>query len=191
MAIPYIVFANNKLMNLLILPGNSQSNKPWTVAIEQQLSNYFHEIKIIEYESWQSNDFSKVVDFPVELEKIKKAVADWDQSCVFAKSVGTALCMKAIHDQILKPQKCVFVGIPLNWLSANNIPIKNWTSTYNAPTIVIQQKNDPFADSVVVGEFLKNLFTLEEYIVIEGNDHKYQQIEEIVSESLNFLRGSL
>ncbi len=189
MAIPYIEFENNNLMNGLILPGNSQSNKPWTVEIDQQLSCYFQETKIIEYESWQSNDYGKVIDFPVELEKIKKAVANWDQYCVFAKSIGTALCIKAVHDQILSPQKCVFVGVPLNWLSTKNIPIKNWVSTYNIPTMVIQQRNDPFGNSNQVGEFLRGMPSISKYIVVSGNDHKYPQIDKITSKSLNYFKN--
>lgn len=145
--------------------------------------------KTIEYETWQSNDYGKVIDFSIELEKIKKVVARWDKYCVFAKSVGTALCMKAVHDQILNPQKCVFVGIPLNWLSTNNIPIENWTSTYSAPTIVIQQNNDPFADSDLVGKFIKDLPTINQYIVVEGDDHKYQQVDEIAKSSLNYFKN--
>lgn len=176
-------------MNLLILPGNSPSNKDWTRELSELFLPHFAEIKIIEYESWRDNDFSRVIDLEQELAKVSEAVRVWGQYCVFAKSVGTALCMKAVHDRVLNPQKCVFIGIPLNWLSANNIPVKNWIGTYNIPTMVIQQRHDPFAGSDTVGEFLKNLPTINQYIVIEGNDHKYQQIDEITAKSLSYLQG--
>lgn len=176
-------------MNLLMLPGNSPSNKEWTRKLSELFRPHFTKIKIIEYESWRDNDFSRVINLEQELAKVSEAVRKWDQYCVFAKSVGTALCVKAVHDKVLKPQKCVFVGIPLNWLSSNNIPVENWIDKYNIPTMVIQQRNDPFAGSDTVGEFLKDLSTIKEYIVVEGNDHKYQQTDEIAARSLNYFKS--
>lgn len=177
------------MLNLLILPGNSPGNKDWTRELSELFHPQFEEIKIIEYESWRDNDFSRVIDLEQELAKVSEVVREWDQYCVFAKSVGTALCMKAVHDRILNPQKCVFLGIPLNWLATNKIPVKNWVGTYNIPTMVIQQRNDPFAGSDTVGEFLKDLPTIKEYIVVEGDDHKYGQIDEIAKSSLKYFQN--
>lgn len=174
------------MLNLLILPGNSPGNKDWTRELSELFSPHFSEIKIIEYESWKDNDFSRVIDLEQELAKIRESIMEWGQYCVFAKSVGTALCMKAVHDRVLKPQKCVFVGIPIDWLATNNIPVENWVGTYNIPTMVIQQRHDPFADSDTVGEFLKDLSTIKEYIVVEGDDHKYQQVDAIATKSLKY-----
>lgn len=173
-------------MNLLMLPGNSPSNKDWTRELSESFSQHFSEVKIIEYESWKDNDFSRVIDLEQEQAKVSEAVREWGQYCVFAKSVGTALCMKAVHDRVLKPQKCVFVGIPLDWLSTNNIAVANWVSTYNIPTMVIQQRNDPFSGSDTVGKFLEDLPTINQYIVVEGNDHKYQQVDAIAAKSLKY-----
>lgn len=176
-------------MNLLILPGNSPSNKDWTRDLSELFLSHFSEVKIIEYESWRDNDFSRVIDLEQELAKVSEAIKDWDQYCVFAKSVGIALCMKAVHDKVLKPQKCVFVGIPLDWLSTNNIAVADWVSTYNIPTMVIQQKDDPFSSSDTVGEFLEDIPTINQYVVVEGNDHKYQQVDEIAARSLNYFKS--
>lgn len=177
-----------KNMNLLLLPGNSQGNKSWIKDLENEFSSHFEETNVIEYKSWDNNDFGQVIDFPTELIRIQKTVSNWDNYCVFAKSVGTALCMKAIQDHIIHPKKCVFVGLPLTWLKENKIPIDAFAQSYILPTLFIQQKDDPFANSEVVGAFIKKLnLSQTEYLIVDGNDHRYSDIQLVLQNSLEFL----
>lgn len=177
-------------MKLLLLPGNSQSNKPWIKDIESEFSTHFEETSAIEYENWSTNNFTQVIDFPTELRKIQNAVSNWDNYCVFAKSVGTALCLKAVQDQIIRPKKCVFVGLPLTWLKENKIPIDDFAQSYTIPTLFIQQKDDPFGNSEIVGSFINKLtLPQSKYLVINGNDHKYSDIQLVVQNSLEFLKS--
>lgn len=173
-------------MNLLMLPGNSPSNKEWTHILSGLLLPHFSEVKIVEYESWRDNDFSRVIDLEEELVKVSKVVRKWDQYCIFAKSVGTALCMKAVAEKAINPQKCMFVGIPLEWLSANNILISNWVKDYHVPTMVVQQKNDPFGNAKIVSDFLLSIDSIANFSTIEGDDHNYSDVALLISKAVSF-----
>ncbi len=175
-------------MDLIILPGNSPGNKPWTRDLIGEFSKEFQRVSIVEYESWLTNDFKKIIDLDMEMKKVKELVSNMSDYCVFAKSVGTALCMKAVAEKVINPRKCMFVGIPLEWLATNNILINNLVKNYHIPTMVVQQKNDPFGNAKIVREFLSSIDSTTSYSVIEGNDHKYSDLAPLVSESISFFR---
>ncbi len=175
-----------RAMNLLMLPGNSPRNKGWTHILSGLLLPHFSEVKIVEYESWRDNDFSRVIDLEEELVKVSKVVRKWDQYCIIAKSVGTALCMKAVAKKVINPQKCMFVGIPLDWLATNNIPINNWVKDYHVPTMVVQQQDDPFGSAKNVNNFLSSIDCITSYSVIEGNDHIYDDVASLASKAIGF-----
>lgn len=176
-------------MDLLILPGNSPGNRMWTNSISDQFLHEFDDVRIIEYESWKTNDYNKIIDLDVELEKIKKAVSTMESYYVFAKSVGTALCIKAVSEGIINPQKCVFVGMPLDWLRKNNIPISKWAGDYCVPTMVIQQEHDPYGNAETVRNFLQTIDNVKKYLVVKGDDHKYSDINTLISKSIKFFQG--
>lgn len=173
-------------MDLIILPGNSPGNKLWTKSVANYFAKEFHHVSVLEYESWLTNDFEKMIDLNIEMEKIKTLASPMSNYCVFAKSVGTALCMKAVTEKVIHPQKCMFVGIPLDWLATNNIPIKNWVKDYHIPTMVIQQKNDPFGNAKMVSDFLSSIDGVAKFLVIEGDDHKYSDVDVLLPKSISF-----
>ena len=173
-------------MNLLLLPGNSPDHKDWIHELEILFKPIFEETIAVEYENWKS-PHARIVDLDVEIEKIKKATSGWTNYCVFAKSVGVALTIKAIREGILNPSKCVFVGTPVLWTRENNIDLDAWIIGYSIPTLFIQQEKDPCMPSSELKQFLiQQKVTNYSYIEIKGNDHKYSKLEELINISREF-----
>lgn len=176
-------------MDLIILPGNSPGNKLWSEEVRVKFAQIFKRVSIVEYKSWLTNDYQKVIDLDLEVNKVKELASNMSDYCVFAKSVGTALSMKAVSEKVINPQKCMFVGIPLDWLATNNIPINNWVKDYHIPTMVVQQRNDPFGNAETAGDFLSTIDSVTNYSIIEGNDHKYGDVVQVISKTKSFLLG--
>lgn len=170
-----------------MLPGNSPGNKSWINSIQSALAPHFSQTKILEYDNWLRLDYNSIIDLDLELSRLKDLVAGWGSYMVFAKSVGTALAVKAIRDGILHPQKCVFVGTPVLWARANGIDLDTWINGFALPTLYIQQTLDPFMPSLELAKYLKDQ-GVEGYTYrkVTGDDHKYLDISHITNLSRDY-----
>ena len=173
-------------MNLLLLPGNSPDHKSWIQKLSQLFKPFFDETIALDYENWKS-PHARIVDFEVEGEKIKRATSGWGDYCVFAKSVGVALTIKSIREGILNPSKCVFVGSPFLWTRENSIDLDSWIVGFSIQSLFIQQKSDPCMPSDDLKKLLVDKrITNYEYQEVSGDDHKYDNLEELVDLSRKF-----
>lgn len=173
-------------MNLLLLPGNSPDHKTWIHELEELFEPSFKEAIAIEYENWKSLH-ARVVDLDTEIEKIKKITGGWSEYCIFAKSVGVALTLKAIREGVLRPSKCVFVGTPVLWTRENNIDLDSWILGFSIPALFIQQELDPCMPSSELKRFLvdKKVSNFK-YLEVSGDDHKYENTKQLVSSTVEF-----
>lgn len=57
-------------MNLLLFPGNSESNKEWIKQVASELSELFEELHIQKYSHWKTEE--ELIDFSKELKKVKR-----------------------------------------------------------------------------------------------------------------------
>lgn len=172
-------------MKLVILPGNSKSNREWANIAESAFSDSFSEIYKQSYSHWDTDQ--ETLDFDIELEKLEKGIKN--QEClIFAKSAGAMLAVYGVYKKRINPKKCVFVGLPANWAKDKNFELDEWLQEYRVPTVIIQNSSDPITP---YDDLLKSITGLNKtnfkLIEIEGDNHKYEDFELIKDKIDNFL----
>lgn len=167
-------------MDLILLSGESISNKDWIESVEKSIAGLFDETRILYYDHWQSGQPS--IDFDHEFSKLPKLVEGLGEYAVFAKSIGAALAVRGISEGILTPKKCVFVGPAPH--------IKNWLENFSVPTLFITKTADPVAPAAALRDLLER-YRVQNYQFIEipGDNHKYEDLEKIKSLVVEFLKS--
>lgn len=116
-------------MKIILLPGNSKSNIKWLHDWRSFLKKNNFDSELIEYKHWKSD--AQPIDFDLELSKIRSITEAIDEPyTVLAKSIGSVLATKAVHDHIINPDMLIFLGFPsnLNGYKENgfDLKIKTW-----------------------------------------------------------------
>lgn len=174
---------------LVILPGNSKkANERWLNDSAKTFSDpeKTGEVYTQPYTHWETGE--KIINFDVELEKLSKALEGQENYVIFAKSAGAMLTVYGVSKGVLKPERCVFVGLPMKWAKENNFFLPEWLENFDASTLIFEQTEDPFASFTELQEILQKLgkenITLEE---IPGNDHKYEDFSLFKERAMEFL----
>lgn len=173
------------MTKLVILPGNDKSNKEWATLVANKFAYLFTEVYKQDYSHW--NTEQKILDFDAELKKLVENMKDKD-CVVLAKSAGAALIVYGMYKNQIYPTKCVFVGFPLDWGVKMGFDIEHWLRSYNVPTLIIQNSDDPVTPSGNLAKFFRKLGkTSVKLIEIAGDDHKYDNFELIMKKIDGFL----
>lgn len=173
-------------MKLLLFGGNNVRNKEWIEQAEKNLADLFDNTYIHYYRHWTDN-LDSVINFGYELETLKSLKRE-DEYCVFAKSAGTLLTLLAMHQKMLSPEKCFFIGFPLKFAEEHNVNTDLLLTNYTCPTLFLQQTEDPYLSFRSLEELLK-LKQVKNNLNFEmpGSDHLYNEIELIRKHIVNFI----
>jgi len=173
-------------MKLILLAGNSSSNKTWIEKVENILKPFFEETRIQYYKHWSSG--AELIDFDDELLALQNLVSDFSEYIIFAKSAGALLALKGVKEGAIKPSKCIFAGTAINWGKANNFDVDAWLNKYSVPTLFIQKTSDPTCSYQELEMILKDRnitnFNIKE---ITGDDHSYDDMEMLKEEVASFI----
>jgi hypothetical protein len=160
-------------MKLLLLAGNSKSNKEWIEEVHTNLQNLFDESEILYYSHWVSEE-PKDIDLDLEIEKLSKLTEDKEDYMIFAKSAGSLLLLKAIHQNRINPNKVFIVGLPANWGKEKGYEFEKWLESLNHTPTFIQKTYDPQMSYEDISNFLQSYENLNhELVEIEGDTHHY------------------
>jgi len=174
-------------MEAIFLGGNDKSNIPWLKQISEELKESFSKVNVYLYKHWKLNE--PFIDLNYETKELKKYLINKKEYVVIAKSAGAVLTLKAIHENVISPIKCIFLGLPLNWTIKNKIPLNIWIKNSSIPILFIQNVKDPFLSSKDLKEFLidNNAFN---YSIVEINreDHTYNDFERMRLKVNKFLK---
>src|SRR5690606_15042851 len=124
-------------MNLLILGGYSEYNKEWVLDAQKTLGDLFDSSDILNYQNWL--DYKDDADLRPEVENLRKIAESKKDLVIFAKSVGVALTLQAIHNGYIKPKKCIFVGMAYEWSIENGWDMNTLLKDFSIPTLFVQQ----------------------------------------------------
>ena len=164
------------MMKLILLGGNNVHNREWIESVRNKFSDLFDESVVLIYEHWKSE--GKVLDRTKEIEKLSKIAGR--ETVIFAKSAVIGLTLQAILEMKIKPKKCIFVGLPLNWEEVNRNELSPYFIDYKIPTLFIQAEKDPYASFSDVKKFLdKNKVKNCELKEVAGEDHDYLDVDEL------------
>lgn len=176
-------------MNLVLLAGNSLSNKNWIEEVAGAMEPLFEKITIHYYKHWETGD--ELIDLDGELAALADTVKGLGSWVVFAKSAGTLLTLKGIKEGKISPAKCIFAGIAVDWGREKGFPVDEWLNGYATPTLFIQKSFDPaysFANlqSLLQEKSVQNFETRE----ILGENHHYEDIHLLQQEVREFILHS-
>lgn len=162
------------MKKLLILPGNSPKNIEWGESCAEYFQSQFDSVYCIKYKHWSSGEAE--IDFASELKSIEEVVVGSDASSewfMFAKSIGSVLALKAIQQNIISPEKCVFFGMPLK--IASNMPGHDWTFLMDCqvPFLAFHNEFDPIAEYEFTIEKLRTFTPKTKIVTLGDNTHYY------------------
>lgn len=182
--------SESNIMDIILLPGNSQLNKDWINEVANALKPDFKKVFTHYYSHWNLEK-EEILDLKKELDSILIYSKKSPEYYIFAKSAGIILALKAINQSKLSPKKCIFVGFPLNWARKNNLPLENALNNLKIPSLFIQKTNDPTCSfknlkKILASAKVKNCSLIE----ISGDDHHYENISFLRSEIKRFLRSN-
>lgn len=176
------------MYNLILLSGNAEQNKEWIEDIRNKINPLFETSKILYYKHWAEN--KPYIEFQYEQLQLKKISDGISNLVIFAKSVGSVLTIKSVMEGIIKPEKCIFVGVPLLWAKDRDMDLATWIKNYNIPTLFIQQENDPYLSYSDLEKFL-NKSSVSKYKLekVVGNNHNYDDLDTIYKLVKDFING--
>jgi hypothetical protein len=168
-------------MNILLLGGVSDSNKQWVGEWAELLRGHGHVVEAVHYDHWGFPE--KAFDFEIESEKISRLGEEFKRGIVVAKSIGSVLAVYATHQQIIFPDKAVFLGFPVKSngqaVSTMKIDLEAWLKDYRVSTKVYQNQDDPVTNFEEAKSALQNFageaFTsgVVKIEAVPGDTHKY------------------
>lgn len=173
-------------MNLLLLPGNSLNNKGWAFEARDALASLFDRCVVHEYAHWTSG--AKLADVDLEIEALKQVAKDLGNYAVFAKSIGTVIAAKGIHEGVLNPSKCIFTGAPLPLIKSQTYEYTKWLAIFGKPILFVQNSHDPVAEYEVLKAYLQSSeLTGYELVELPGDTHNYDDFATLKNLVKNFI----
>lgn len=174
-------------MDVLILGGNSPHNREWVGHIKTTLAPLFQTVATHDYAHWAST--GSTIDFEHELRAVQREIRGLGEYVVFAKSAGVLLCLKGMAENIIKPEKVIFLGTPLNFVRQHGLDheLEGWLKKVTEPMLVIQNAHDPVASAGELDRYLKSvvppsLITFAE-LPSETHDYvDYPQLHQLTSD---------
>lgn len=163
------------MKKLLILPGNSPRNQAWGEAAADFFNGQFDEIYLQFYNHWETGE--EVIDVPEELDKIIATVENTkedDEWYICAKSVGSLVALIAVQEDIIRPVKCIFFGMPLD-AAAEELFKDDWSALtdFSVPALVFHNDNDPVANFAFTEEKIKTVGQDLVFKKLAGDTHDY------------------
>lgn len=99
---------------IILLGGNSKSNKTWVDGICKHLRSDFN-VVVHEYSHWETGGHD--IDFDVELARLKKLIkhSNIKSYSIIAKSAGLLLSLIGVRSKMLSPVSIIGFGLPLEY----------------------------------------------------------------------------
>lgn len=165
-------------MNILILGGNSQRHYDWIRELGAYMEHHGHTVRLHDYRHWSTGEQAANIDG--ELERLSAEVADMNNYVVIAKSIGTVIAALGVARGILRPTRCVLLGIPLDGI-AGRMPDFLPSLTTLPPTVIVQNEHDPYG---VAGDVEAKVdaarMTNMRFVTVPDNDtHDYTDFARI------------
>lgn len=168
-----------KNKNILILGGNTSNNLEWIKKFTKDFQKD-NKVKNIKYNHWNTD---KELDFELETNKVLNELNEFNTYSIIAKSVGSIITLKAIKNNLIKPENLIILGLPLMYIERKKIDINSLLDDAITKTniLIIQQKDDPIGKYDEVTKLISKDIKV---ISIPGHYHIYGNIK-LIKEIIN------
>ena len=127
-------------MKVVLLGGNHKLNKEWVDEIAQSVGDLFEQAVVQNFYHWSQEH--GMIDLDKEADQLEKIVEGWDEYIVFAKSAGTLVTLKCLHEGRISPGKLIFVGLPYEWGKEKGWDVDAYLKSLKIKTLFIQKPHD-------------------------------------------------
>jgi len=162
-------------MNALILGGNNPHNKEWVQQVHAALAPLFTTVATHDYAHWAAAGSN--IEFDHELRAVQRETRLIDDYVVIAKSAGVLLTLKGMAENIIRPEKVIFMGVPLNFIRQQSMEheFDSWLKKLTEPMLVMQNSHDPEGSAGEVDRYIKSVVSpsLVTFAELPGNTHDY------------------
>lgn len=175
-------------MNAIYLSGESIHNKDWIYDTQDKLAPLFDKTIVQNYDHWDAG--TPEINLNSELEKLALNAQNIDDYIIIAKSIGTVLATEAIAKNLINPQKCIFLGVPINIIQKQGYPFAENLKFVNCPVLFIQNSDDPVGKYRQLTEFINNLYMPRlQYKIVElpGDTHNYIDYPKLLELTKQFI----
>jgi hypothetical protein len=173
-------------MHAIILGGESPQNKKWTQAAADAMEPIFGGASVLKYKQWTPNPGltsenpgkNPIINITAEAERLAElAEKHGPDYVILAKSVGCWAALKALKQDMVKPDLVILAGVPILPARRIGVPINYYLTDYAWPTQFIQNAGDP----VIGAEDLQEELTAYgaqnfEVAATPGNSHRYNNV---------------
>ncbi|HZM63838.1 MAG TPA: hypothetical protein VFB59_01765 [Candidatus Saccharimonadales bacterium] len=176
-------------MDALILGGNSPHNKEWVQQLRAALTPLFATVATHDYAHWASG--GSTIEFDHELRAIQQELRPLQDFVVVAKSAGVLLTLKGMADNTVRPEKVIFMGLPLGYIRQHNLEheFESWLKSLTEPILVIQNAHDPVGSAAEVDRYLRTILSpsLITFVELPGDTHDYIDLPKITTLTKDFI----
>ncbi len=176
-------------MDALILGGNSPHNREWVGQVKATLAPLFQTVATHDYAHWASAGSS--IDFDHELRAVQREIRGLGDYVIFAKSAGVLLSLKGMSENIIRPEKVVFLGTPLNFVRQHALEhdFESWLKKVTEPMLLIQNAHDPVASAGELDRYIKTVVSpsLITFSELPGETHDYADFPKLYELTHHFL----
>lgn len=164
-------------MDALIFGGESPRHQQWVRDVARTLQPHFSAVKFLDYRHWSEGG---PTDIEFEIAAAAKLAATSASYTIVAKSIGTIIAVLGIGTTVLRPTRCVFLGLPLGVL--RRMPGVIDAIRLLPPTTFVQNEHDPLGSTEEVASFIdvhgNHLATV---LKTPGDTHDYVDFEQIAA----------
>lgn len=159
-------------MKVLILGGTSPWHYDWVREVGYALRASGYDVITHDYQHWSKGETQ--TDIEHEITTVGNIVKDFDDYIVVAKSIGTIITALGTARGILKPTRCIMLGVPYRGF-VEYIPTF-WDDLACLPrTVFIQNENDPFMTADELKQRLDTTNLKERSLIsTPGDTHDYR-----------------
>lgn len=169
-------FATLATMQLIMLSGNSIQNREWIYRSRKEFAKLFNSFYVQDYLHWRSG--AEWIDLEYELNWLEESTKRFSSSyAVFAKSIGTVLTAKALHQGIIEPKFLLLVGLPLGYIKSSYPEFAQILFDANLPTTIIHNEFDKVGTAEEAEAYMAEKFSDRgdyQFITTPGDTHNYE-----------------
>jgi hypothetical protein len=159
---------------LVILGGMHPSQEAWAHSVAGRVQHQYPNTVVQSYEHWGT---SNGMDIDLEAAKLAQHVDGWQRHTVVARSAGTWVVLKAIHEGLISPTNCILLGTAVQFGRDNKLPIDTWLQDYSVPTLFAQNTADPAIGFNALRDLLRQRsVTNATLLELPRSDHDYPNI---------------
>ncbi len=165
-----MAFCYNEYMNALLLPGNSPRHAVWIEELGVALAGNFDTIKTQHYHHWQTR--AKWADVGHEIVEASNLSENLDPYVIVGKSIGTVIAARATAEGILRPEKLILLGVPINGGADSKLFIQ-WLRKITVPVVILQNTSDPLGSYADIETAFGDVSANVTLVQLPGDTHDY------------------